>query len=192
VRLQCARTRLQTARTVYRRFDHDHAPARPVRCVGFAARTHRTAHRMNFYSATLIRLGQRFRRPRIIEKRTYVFILVPFHVRGNGYAKEAMIVDPILDASEPRNERAARPAAAIKTIPTDDDGVNLMKRARLSAGMDIVPAEPALATQKSQMKTIIQSLLVYVSTLASAKCRRGNYSNNQKQESASHHGAGRL
>ena len=51
-----------------------------------------------------------------------MLILVPLHVRGNGCAKEAMIVDSILDASEPRNGRAARPAAAIKTIPTDDDG----------------------------------------------------------------------
>jgi hypothetical protein len=77
---------------------------------------------MNFYSATLTRLGQRFRRTRIIERRAYVFILVPFHVRGNGHAKGMIIVDPILDAPEPQNGRAATPAATTESIPTENDG----------------------------------------------------------------------
>jgi hypothetical protein len=47
---------------------------------------------MNFYSATIHRfrrLAARRRAPRTVEKRTYVFILVPFDFQGNGHAQKA-------------------------------------------------------------------------------------------------------
>jgi hypothetical protein len=54
---------------------------------------------MNIRSA----LMDRFRRfathrgsPRVVEKRTYVFILVPFDFRGNGHAKKAEVAQDLI------------------------------------------------------------------------------------------------
>jgi hypothetical protein len=49
---------------------------------------------MNLYSATvetIRRFAARRRLPCVIEKRTYVFILVPFDFRGNGDAKRTEV-----------------------------------------------------------------------------------------------------
>jgi hypothetical protein len=49
---------------------------------------------MNLYSATMDtfrRFATRHRHPRIAEKRTYVFILVPFDFSKDGSAKKAEV-----------------------------------------------------------------------------------------------------
>jgi hypothetical protein len=49
---------------------------------------------MNFYSATIEsvrRFAARRRYLGVIEKRTYVFILVPFNFRGNGHGQRAEV-----------------------------------------------------------------------------------------------------
>jgi hypothetical protein len=61
---------------------------------------------MNFYSATLDtfrRFAAPRRRPPILEKRTYVFILVPFHFGGNGRGRNAEIVQDLIDNSSDSN-----------------------------------------------------------------------------------------
>jgi hypothetical protein len=55
---------------------------------------------MNFYSATIDRvrrLAARRRQRRVIEKRTYVFILVPFDFRRNSHAKRAEVAQNLID-----------------------------------------------------------------------------------------------
>ena len=55
---------------------------------------------MNFYSVTVDtfrRLAQRRRAARSINKSTYVFILVPTDVSGNGHAKRAEVIQPLID-----------------------------------------------------------------------------------------------
>jgi len=55
---------------------------------------------MNFYSATIEsvrRFAARRRVPRVIEKRIYVFILVPSDFRGNGHAKRAEVAQNLID-----------------------------------------------------------------------------------------------
>jgi hypothetical protein len=55
---------------------------------------------MNIYSATINTLGRvarRHRRPRIAERRTYAFILVPFDFSKNGRAKKAVVATHLLD-----------------------------------------------------------------------------------------------
>lgn len=55
---------------------------------------------MNFYSATIEsvrRFDARRCVPRIIEKRTYVFVLVPSDFRGNGHAKRAKVAQNLID-----------------------------------------------------------------------------------------------
>jgi hypothetical protein len=55
---------------------------------------------MNVRSAlmdTIRRFTARHRSPRVVEKRTYVFILVPFDFRGNGHAKKAEVPQNLID-----------------------------------------------------------------------------------------------
>jgi hypothetical protein len=55
---------------------------------------------MNLYSATMDtfrRFATRHRRPRIAEKRTYVFILVPFDFSKDGSAKKAEVAIHLFD-----------------------------------------------------------------------------------------------
>ena len=55
---------------------------------------------MNLYSVTidaLRRFAARHRAPRVVEKRTYVFILVPFNFSKNGNAKKAVVAHGFID-----------------------------------------------------------------------------------------------
>src|SRR5947207_12310262 len=55
---------------------------------------------MNLYSVTLEtirRFAARRRLPRVVEKRIYVFILVPFDFRGNGHAKRSDIAGDLIE-----------------------------------------------------------------------------------------------
>ena len=55
---------------------------------------------MNLYSTivdTFRRLAQRRLAARSINKSTYVFILVPIDVSGNGHAKRAEVIQPLID-----------------------------------------------------------------------------------------------
>jgi hypothetical protein len=55
---------------------------------------------MNLYSATMDtfrRFATRHRHPRIVEKRTYVFILVPFDFSKDGSAKKAEVAAHLFD-----------------------------------------------------------------------------------------------
>ena len=55
---------------------------------------------MNFYSATFETFrwfAARRRSSRTVERRTYVFILVPFHFNGNGRARPAEIAHSLID-----------------------------------------------------------------------------------------------
>ena len=57
---------------------------------------------MNLYSATLHtfrRLTARRRPLHAIEKRVYVFILVPFDFRGNGHAKKAEAAQTLIEST---------------------------------------------------------------------------------------------
>jgi hypothetical protein len=77
---------------------------------------------MNVYSATF-NIFRRFaalhRAPRTIEKRTYVFILVPFNFHGNGHAKRADVVQPLIDIETESNRRAGESAAANARVSAD-------------------------------------------------------------------------
>jgi hypothetical protein len=42
------------------------------------------------------RVAARHGSPRAVEKRTYVFIFVPFNVRGNGHARKARITQELI------------------------------------------------------------------------------------------------
>jgi hypothetical protein len=55
---------------------------------------------MNLYSATINTLGRfarRHRRPRIAERRTYIFLPVPLDFSKNGRAKKAVVATHLLD-----------------------------------------------------------------------------------------------
>jgi hypothetical protein len=55
---------------------------------------------MNLYSATVETIRQfaaRRRLPRVIQKRTYVFILVPFDFHRNGHAKRTEVGRNLID-----------------------------------------------------------------------------------------------
>lgn len=70
---------------------------------------------VNLYSATigtLRRFAPWHRTPRLAEKRTYVFILVPFDFSKNGHAKKAEVAQHLLDN------------------PTDSDGARSFTLAR--------------------------------------------------------------
>jgi hypothetical protein len=64
---------------------------------------------MNLCSATIETLRQfaaRRRSQPIVEKRTYVFILVPFGLNGNGRAKKAEVAQNLIDnGSDPHGAR---------------------------------------------------------------------------------------
>ncbi len=55
---------------------------------------------MNLYSAAVDRLtgfAARHRAPRVVEKRTYVFFLVPFDFSKNGSAKKAEVAQGLIN-----------------------------------------------------------------------------------------------
>lgn len=92
---------------------------------------------MNLYSATigtLKRFATRHRRPRIAEKRTYVFIVVPFDFSKNGRAKKAQVathlLDNHIDSGGTRSDAIAGLAAVDRTQirasteRTDEEDVN--------------------------------------------------------------------
>src|ERR1700732_4186899 len=70
---------------------------------------------MNLYSIatdTLRGFAARHRAPRVVEKRTYVFVLVPFDFSKNGNAKRAEITqDLIKDHSDFEREANYKPHA---------------------------------------------------------------------------------
>jgi hypothetical protein len=89
---------------------------------------------MNLYSATINTLGRfarRHRRPRIAERRTYVFILVPFAFSKNGRAKKAVaathLLDNHIDSGGARSDTIAgftavdRPQIRASTKRTDEE-----------------------------------------------------------------------
>lgn len=56
---------------------------------------------MNLYSAaidTLRGFAARHRAPRVVEKRTYVFVLVPFNFPKNGSAKKAEVAQGLINS----------------------------------------------------------------------------------------------
>jgi hypothetical protein len=57
------------------------------------------------------------RSPRVVEKRTYVFILVPFNLRGNGHTSKAHITQDLIGNGSPD---AMRADALVSTIAALD------------------------------------------------------------------------
>jgi hypothetical protein len=58
--------------------------------------------------------------PHAVEKRTYVFILVPFDLRGNGHAKKSELEQDLIDNG--RRVGGARTGAFFSTLTTLDRG----------------------------------------------------------------------
>jgi len=81
---------------------------------------------MNLYSAIielLRRLTGRYALAPAIEKRTYVYILVPFDFRGNGHAKRAAVVEPLIESAQTieRSEPVPVPKT-VDSLAVDDGG----------------------------------------------------------------------
>ena len=66
------------------------------------------------------RFAARRQSPRVVEKRTYVFILVPFKFRGNGHARKARITQDLM-GNDTRAD-GTRADALFSTIAAPDRG----------------------------------------------------------------------
>jgi hypothetical protein len=55
------------------------------------------------------RFAERRASPRVVEKRTYVFILVPFNFCGNGHAKKSELEQDLIDNGSRRRRMDWRP-----------------------------------------------------------------------------------
>lgn len=97
---------------------------------------------MNLYSAaidTLRRFAAHHRAPRIVKKRTYVFVLVPFDFSKNGRAKKAEVAQGLISGHSDFDRAANYTLAAPPAL-----GRGEIRRATKTTGEQDVDNEPQL------------------------------------------------
>jgi hypothetical protein len=88
---------------------------------------------------------------RVVEKRTYVFILVPFNFRGNSHATSAELEQRLIDISGSADE--SRTNALFSTLgPFNPAGSSTTAE----RDVDLVSAE-SMAAEQEQMEPLLRS-----------------------------------
>ena len=97
---------------------------------------------MNLYSVafdTLRGFAARHRAPRVVEKRTYVFVLVPFNFSKNGSAEKAEVAQRLINGRSDFDPAANYTLAAPPAL-----GRGEIRRATKTTGEEDVDNEPEL------------------------------------------------
>jgi hypothetical protein len=71
--------------------------------------------------------------PRVVEKRTYVFILVPFDFRGNGHAKKAEVAQNLIDNGSQADSARTDTLSTLTAL----DSAEVSSAAKITAEQDL-------------------------------------------------------